>query len=1012
MNGSRGNGQRTRHDSSRCPRCARLQGTGWALVREDALPPDVEPGTICVLNCRAVCLVWTTPKREEDSLPAWHYDETVVRDGRCVADNVETAAAHSSPLYSTALSDVSIRCLGACRPARHIVLQRCAPASSPPDTPFGWERAVRADLLFLPVMRGAVVSRRWRVFDISGSDNWVAPSTRISVAPAETPPPPPELARGRASAITAPTLDTPLARRLAQCLSQPRCQLQAMGARAIRGVLLCGPPGVGKTHTVGQVVRALRMPLKEVSADATAGTAAAARLHQAYHEAAAAASSADAPAAILFIDELDRLCPKRRDVVGGIDAAAATALLLTIMDGVGSAHPRLAHRVMVVGATNDPDGVDEALRRPGRFDEEIHIAAPTEQERRRLLEALGAAPEEAARLATQTPGAHARPPPSCAGHGDARARQLLPATGRLRIHRRLRRRQAGTATGDRVAAAISTHLAAIALTPGARSVVARPARLLQDQTGARGSGGRQRCRHPRVVPATQRCGTVLGVPGRVGTHFARSVYPCARRPPRGTLSGRIGQSGGRTRQRYRDRGRSRRAQSPAGHIAHRDGWHSEHGSGSGCRYPFGAGGGCHQSPGPPRRGAAATRALRHAHRGAAARRRRSTRHMGDVPGAAPQQRARGGPGRCRYGGVGAGHRWIQRRPPRAAVDAGCGTRCPRRTTRHRLRGFGADAPAGLCLRVGYTGPCRGRFRLIRHLWIPVACPTPASATEPHPPKTPPCHRFRTETDCTPPAPAAALAGNVRGRDPAAARHRLHQGPRTVRPAGRAPETDAPARSRRRPACPGAPVVLGFHALSVPVCDEVVAASGYQLAPDDVIPRHADCDTRRHKRHRNIDILRAATACPEGTTPGSSARTALGIPPPRRTGCPPRSTPPRATDDTAVWRHRAASAEQGGRQKEARLRTGQSHSHRLAQIDCRQRRLPKVPVHDAAHKIRPPHVTPVGRGPRGSGVGAAGVWRLAAGGGDSGRLPVFTSGEWHARQITLTRRTERRVGEWQ
>ncbi|KAK4537169.1 hypothetical protein CDCA_CDCA11G3194 [Cyanidium caldarium] len=404
MNGSRGNGQSTRHDSSRCPRCARLQGTGWALVREDALPPDVEPGTICVLNCRAVCLVWTTPKREEDSLPAWHYDETVVRDGRCVADNVETAAAHSSPLYSTALSDVSIRCLGACRPARHIVLQRCAPASSPPDTPFGWERAVRADLLFLPVMRDAVVSRRWRVFDISGSDNWVAPSTRISVAPAETPPPPPELARGRASAITAPTLDTPLARRLAQCLSQPRCQLQAMGARAIRGVLLCGPPGVGKTHTVGQVVRALRMPLKEVSADATAGTAAAARLHQAYHEAAAAASSADAPAAILFIDELDRLCPKRRDVVGGIDAAAATALLLTIMDGVGSAHPRLAHRVMVVGATNDPDGVDEALRRPGRFDEEIHIAAPTEQERRRLLEALGAAPEEAARLATQTPG--------------------------------------------------------------------------------------------------------------------------------------------------------------------------------------------------------------------------------------------------------------------------------------------------------------------------------------------------------------------------------------------------------------------------------------------------------------------------------------------------------------------------------------------------------------------------------------------------------------------------------
>ena len=403
MNDSRGNGQRPRHDSSRCPRCARLQGTGWALVREDALPPDVEPGTVCVLSCRAVCLVWTTPKREEDSLPVWHYDETVVRDGRRVADNSETAAARSSPLSSTALSGVSIRCLGACRPARHLVLQRCSPASPSPDTPFGWERAARADLLFLPVIRGAVVSRRWRVLDISGSDNWVAPSTRITVAPAETPPLS-EHARPPASATPAPTLDTPLARRLAECLSQPRRHLQAMGARAIRGVLLCGPPGVGKTHTVGQVVRALRMPMKEVRADATAGAAAAARLHQAYHQAAAAASSADAPGAILFIDELDRLCPKRRDVAGGIDAAAATALLLTIMDGVGSAHPRLAHRVVVVGATNDPDGVDEALRRPGRFDEEIHVAAPTEDERRRLLEVLGAASAEAARLAAQTPG--------------------------------------------------------------------------------------------------------------------------------------------------------------------------------------------------------------------------------------------------------------------------------------------------------------------------------------------------------------------------------------------------------------------------------------------------------------------------------------------------------------------------------------------------------------------------------------------------------------------------------
>jgi SpoVK/Ycf46/Vps4 family AAA+-type ATPase len=72
--------------------------------------------------------------------------------------------------------------------------------------------------------------------------------------------------------------------------------------------------------------------------------------------------------AIIFIDEIDALCPKRDDSVNEMEKRVV-ASLLTLMDGADEA----ASRFVVIGATNRPHALDPALRRPGRFDKEVEI---------------------------------------------------------------------------------------------------------------------------------------------------------------------------------------------------------------------------------------------------------------------------------------------------------------------------------------------------------------------------------------------------------------------------------------------------------------------------------------------------------------------------------------------------------------------------------------------------------------------------------------------------------------
>ncbi|KAJ1878157.1 hypothetical protein LPJ66_011946, partial [Kickxella alabastrina] len=152
----------------------------------------------------------------------------------------------------------------------------------------------------------------------------------------------------------------------------------AAGLQAPRGVLLCGPPGTGKTLVARAVAAASGASVHVVSGAEAAGKwvgEAEARLRAVFAAAAAAAPS------VVFIDEVDALCPRRSGAGGGA-AARVVATLLALLDGVGD-----RGRVVVLAATNRPDALDAALRRPGRFDREIDVPVPSPAARLQILHA-------------------------------------------------------------------------------------------------------------------------------------------------------------------------------------------------------------------------------------------------------------------------------------------------------------------------------------------------------------------------------------------------------------------------------------------------------------------------------------------------------------------------------------------------------------------------------------------------------------------------------------------------
>ncbi len=151
---------------------------------------------------------------------------------------------------------------------------------------------------------------------------------------------------------------------------------ERLGIEPPKGILLYGPPGCGKTllakalaNETGAYFIAINGP--EIMSKFYGESEQ--RLRQIFDEA-----RKNAPA-IVFIDEIDALAPKREEVVGEVEKRVV-AQLLSLMDGLEE-----RGRVIVIGATNRPDALDPALRRPGRFDREIEVPPPDKKARREIL---------------------------------------------------------------------------------------------------------------------------------------------------------------------------------------------------------------------------------------------------------------------------------------------------------------------------------------------------------------------------------------------------------------------------------------------------------------------------------------------------------------------------------------------------------------------------------------------------------------------------------------------------
>ncbi len=151
---------------------------------------------------------------------------------------------------------------------------------------------------------------------------------------------------------------------------------QRLGVDPPKGVLLYGPPGTGKTRLARAVANESEARFFHIAGPEVMGSAygeSEKKLRDLFEEAAKAAPS------IIFIDEIDSIAPKRGQVSGEAEKRLV-AQLLTLMDGI---EPR--QNLVVIAATNRPEALDEALRRPGRFDREIVVGVPDETGRREIL---------------------------------------------------------------------------------------------------------------------------------------------------------------------------------------------------------------------------------------------------------------------------------------------------------------------------------------------------------------------------------------------------------------------------------------------------------------------------------------------------------------------------------------------------------------------------------------------------------------------------------------------------
>ncbi|MCD6558425.1 MAG: CDC48 family AAA ATPase, partial [Palaeococcus sp.] len=152
---------------------------------------------------------------------------------------------------------------------------------------------------------------------------------------------------------------------------------ERLGIEPPKGVLLYGPPGTGKTLLAKAVANEANAHFIAINGPEIMSKfygESEERLREIFKEAQENSPS------IIFIDEIDAIAPKREEVTGEVEKRVVSQLL-TLMDGLKS-----RGKVIVIAATNRPDALDPALRRPGRFDREIEVGVPDKQGRKEILQ--------------------------------------------------------------------------------------------------------------------------------------------------------------------------------------------------------------------------------------------------------------------------------------------------------------------------------------------------------------------------------------------------------------------------------------------------------------------------------------------------------------------------------------------------------------------------------------------------------------------------------------------------